>query len=135
MLFSESWTADMWRMFNGATSFNHPLNSWDVSKVTRMNSMFEDATSFNQNLNGWNVSQVSEMSAMFQGASRFRQNLCLWGERLPKDVSYQVKLYDNNGKFSGFSKLSVFEGTNCPTPAIPNMSATPPGPFCFPCKQ
>ena len=44
-------------MFNRATSFNQPLNNWDVSKVTSMESMFWGATSFNQPLNNWNVSK------------------------------------------------------------------------------
>ena len=45
-------------MFNGATSFNQPLNDWDVSNddwdvsnvshVTTMDDMFLGATSFNQ---------------------------------------------------------------------------------------
>ena len=32
-------------MFASATSFNQPLNKWDVSKVTNMGYMFEDAES------------------------------------------------------------------------------------------
>ena len=41
---------DMTSMFNGASSFNQPLNKWDVSKVTGMGDMFSGATSFNQPL-------------------------------------------------------------------------------------
>jgi surface protein len=33
-------------MFDGATSFNQPLEKWDVSKVTDMEDMFRYATSF-----------------------------------------------------------------------------------------
>ena len=40
----------MTSMFNGASSFNQPLNKWDVSKVTGMGDMFSGATSFNQPL-------------------------------------------------------------------------------------
>ena len=56
-------------MFKGASSFNQPLNAWNVSHVTDMNAMFSGATSyehmyivftgttsFNQPLNVWNVS-------------------------------------------------------------------------------
>ena len=57
---------NMANMFNRATSFNQPLNNWDVSKVTSMESMFWGATSFNQPLNKWNVSkEVTNMSFMF----------------------------------------------------------------------
>ena len=42
-------------MFNGATSFNQPLNSWDTSSTTDAASAFEGASAFNQPLNSWNV--------------------------------------------------------------------------------
>ena len=41
-----------------ATSFNQPLNKWNVSKVTDMKWMFKNAHSFNQPLNNWNVSYL-----------------------------------------------------------------------------
>ena len=40
----------MWGMFWGATSFNQPLNNWNVSNVRYMGGMFNRATSFNQPL-------------------------------------------------------------------------------------
>ena len=43
-------------MFLNATSFNQPLNSWNVSNVRNMHQMFAGASSFNQPLNNWNVS-------------------------------------------------------------------------------
>ena len=42
-------------MFAGATSFNQPLNSWNVSKVSRMVEMFANTPSFQQNLGNWYV--------------------------------------------------------------------------------
>ena len=43
-------------MFNGASSFNQPLNNWNVSKVKNMAVMFEGARSFNQPLHApWYV--------------------------------------------------------------------------------
>ena len=29
----------------------------------------------------------------------------------------------------------MFKGSDCPVQADPNMTATPPGPFCFPCTD
>ena len=57
---------DMSYIFDGATSFNQNLNSWDVSSVTNMSYMFYTDTgvpnfctsSFNQNLSGWCVSLI-----------------------------------------------------------------------------
>ena len=48
---------NMYGMFSGATSFNQPLNKWNVSNdVTDMEGMFAIAEDFNQPLNNWNVS-------------------------------------------------------------------------------
>ena len=60
---------NMTKMFSGARSFNQPLNKWNVSNVTRMAWMFQDATSFNQPLDNWNVSKVTYTWSMFSGAT------------------------------------------------------------------
>eukprot|EP00751_Fragilariopsis_kerguelensis_P041891 CAMPEP_0171017972 /NCGR_PEP_ID=MMETSP0736-20130129/27868_1 /TAXON_ID=186038 /ORGANISM="Fragilariopsis kerguelensis, Strain L26-C5" /LENGTH=70 /DNA_ID=CAMNT_0011454145 /DNA_START=1 /DNA_END=210 /DNA_ORIENTATION=+ len=70
-------------MFRAATSFDLPINSWNVGKVSNMNYMFgaeslsydEDrlTISFNQPLDGWNVQQVTGMYAMFYYAENFNQ--------------------------------------------------------------
>ena len=41
---------NMWYMFEGASSFNQPLNKWNVSNVWNMGKMFMHADSFNQQL-------------------------------------------------------------------------------------
>ena len=45
----------MSNMFSNATSFNQPLDTWDVSSVVNMTGMFDSAASFDQNLGGWYV--------------------------------------------------------------------------------
>jgi MoxR-like ATPase len=40
----------MSHMFDGASSFNQPLDSWNVSNVTDMSHMFDGASSFNRAL-------------------------------------------------------------------------------------
>ena len=44
------------------SSFNQPLNNWNVSNVRYMDSMFALAKKFNQPLNNWNVSNVENMA-------------------------------------------------------------------------
>jgi surface protein len=73
-----STVTDMSQMFQGAISFNQPLEKWDVSKVTDMSSMFFGATSFNQPLEKWNVSNVTDMREMFFYAESFNQPLEKW---------------------------------------------------------
>jgi hypothetical protein len=56
--------------------------AWDVSNVINMERMFETTfegySSFNQPLNDWDVSKVENMKYMFYGASSFNQPLCDW---------------------------------------------------------
>ena len=85
-------------MFDGASSFNQPLNKWNVSKVTDMQNMFAGARSFNQPLNqplnNWNVSNVTVIGAMFCEASSFNQPLNDW------DVSNVDHMYVFDGATS-----------------------------------
>ena len=68
----------MTAMFSGCSSFNQPLEEWDVSKVTDMSNLFSGCTSFNQPLGGWDVSQVTNMLKTFYACSSFNQPLGGW---------------------------------------------------------
>ena len=72
---------NMERMFDGARSFHQPLERWDVRKVTNMKRMYCGATSFNQPLEKWDVSNVTNMELMFYGAISFHQPLERWDVR------------------------------------------------------
>ena len=65
-------------IFDGATSFNRPLDDWDVSSTTDMTRMFAGATSFNRPLDDWDISAATGMSGMFAGATAFDQDLSGW---------------------------------------------------------
>src|SRR3546814_5001090 len=45
-------------MFDGATSFNQPLDSWAVSSLEQFDYMFRNASSFNQSLGAWNLASL-----------------------------------------------------------------------------
>ena len=83
-----SLVTDMSWMFREASSFNQPLNSWDVNNVSNMQSMFAGASTFNQNLGGWNVSNVTDMSFMFNNAASFNQNIGNWNVSNVTDMSF-----------------------------------------------
>jgi len=84
-------------MFNNATSFNQPLNNWNVSNVSDMDNMFNNATSFNQPLNNWNVSNVSDMDNMFDNAVSFNQYLSSW---VTSNVSDMNNMFGNAHVFN-----------------------------------
>lgn len=64
--------------FQGASSFNSPINHWDVSTVTSMYGTFAQATAFNQPLSMWNVSNVTTFGQAFLDAVAFNQDLSNW---------------------------------------------------------
>ncbi len=88
---------DMAGMFMGCSSFNQPLGNWNVSNVTEMNYMFYDCSSFNQPLNDWNVSSVTYMVAMFLDCSSFNQPLGNWNVN---------KVTNMRGMFRGCSSFN-----------------------------
>jgi hypothetical protein len=44
--------------FNGATTFNSNISTWNTTNATNMTAMFQGASTFNQNISGWNVKNV-----------------------------------------------------------------------------
>jgi len=63
-------------MFDGASSFDQPLDNWDVTSVTPVfgfASMFRNASSFNQNLSNWEFSN-GKLSGFFENSGISTQN-------------------------------------------------------------
>lgn len=61
-------------MFNGATTFNQSVSSWDTSLVTNMDRSFNGATAFNQDISSWNVQLVTNMSNILSGTATSTAN-------------------------------------------------------------
>jgi surface protein len=76
---------DMSGMFEGS-EFNHPIGNWDVSNVTDMNRMFL-VTRFNHPIGNWNVSKVTNMREMFSNSTSFNQPLNNWDISSVTDMS------------------------------------------------
>jgi len=101
---------DMRGMFFDATSFAGNLEYWDVSNVTDMSFMFSKATSFNGNLNSWEVGSVTTMEGMFDGASAFNQDLNSWNVN---HVTNMVHMFRQATSFNGdISNWNVSNVTN-----------------------
>ncbi|BAV94907.1 BspA family leucine-rich repeat surface protein [Ichthyobacterium seriolicida] len=74
-------------MFDGAKAFNSNISNWDVSNVTNMGGMFSYTDNFNQDISGWNVSNVTEFSGMFNSAKAFNQDLSSWKVQKTTDIT------------------------------------------------
>lgn len=61
----------MLRMFDGAKSFNQPLDRWNVSRVEDAERMFKNARSFSQSLDMWLIPRFCDISNMFLYAPKF----------------------------------------------------------------
>lgn len=73
-----SHVTDMRNIFNGCSAFNKPLNTWNVSNVTNMNGVFYGCSVFNQPLNNWIIDSCTSMAAMFYNCAAFNQNINGW---------------------------------------------------------
>ena len=98
----------MTSMFRNATSFNQPIDHWDVSGVKRMNMMFDSAAAFNQPLNSWDVGEVTTMNRMFYRAAAFNQDLDRWDTGLVTDMAEMFQeAFAFNGALNGWDVKNV----------------------------
>ena len=102
--------------FNEATKFNQNISGWNLAAATTLERFLYNADGFNQDISAWDVSRVTNMEYMFRSTA-FNQDLCLWGSKI--SISSSVNF--------------MFSSTACPNQGNPNLSATPPGPFCYNC--
>jgi len=99
---------DMSDMFNGATSFNQDVSSWDVSNVANMSGLFLAATSFNQEISNWDVSNVTDMSFIFSENDTFNQDISAWNTSNVLNMSEMFSYNDIfNQDISGWDVSNV----------------------------
>lgn len=70
------------------TPFNGDISNWDTSKTQRMGVMFANATAFNGDVSKWNTSQVTDMHSMFQYATSFNGDVSKWDTSQVTDMGY-----------------------------------------------
>ena len=71
-----------------------PLENWDTSNVTDMDSMFCDCIKLEDiyPLQDWDVSNVENMSDMFSGCKTFNQDISSWNV---SNVKYSSNIFYN----------------------------------------
>ena len=58
-------------LFFNKPTFNGDISKWNTSRVTNMNQVFGDAVAFNCDLSHWVVSSVTSMQNMFKNVNLF----------------------------------------------------------------
>ena len=108
-------------LFSGTQVFKNlfttDIGGWNVSRVEDMVDVFKDAVAFNTDISEWPIGNVQAFDNMLSGATSFNHSLCAWGSIISKSATV----------------VDMFRNTGCPNQADPNLTATPPGPFCFTC--
>ena len=89
---------------NAAIKKYGETNTWDVSKVTNMDSLFSDSR-FNDDISDWDVSKVKSMRWMFYN-SIFNRDISKW---VVSNVEDMTGMFDSS-KFNGdISKWGCFK--------------------------
>jgi len=116
-----SQVTDISDIFNGASSFDSNLSTWDVSTITNMKAAFKDATSFNQDISTWNVAKVTNMNDMFNGATAFNSDISKWNVAKVTnmdDMFYKATAFDSNISAWNISNVTHLGGMFCDAAAF-----------------
>jgi surface protein len=102
-----SLVTDMRGLFTDKSTFNQPIDNWDVSNVTNMAEMFRNASSFNQSISNWDVSNVTDMSGMFMFTQTFNQDISSWNV---SSVTRMNDMFFDNPSFN--QPLGIWDVSN-----------------------
>ena len=101
-----SQVTDMGYMFSGCTSFNQPLNSWDVSQVTSMSCMFSGCTAFNQDLGMWKLEKCEGLGLDDCGMSVENYSKSLVGWAAQTNINQNLPLRAGGLKYNASAKAA-----------------------------
>jgi surface protein len=96
-------------MFQGASSFNGNISTWDVTSITIMTNMFQ-ASSFNRDISTWNVIALQQATNMLTESNfnidNYNSLLYNWSTKNVKlNVPFQNNIYYSTDGIDGFNRL------------------------------
>ena len=94
---------------SSALALYGPINTWNTTGVTNMNSLFQYETTFNSDISNWDVSNVIDMGGMFNEAVAFNQDISSWDVGNVMDMGgmfYSATAF-NNGDIEGASDIPL----------------------------
>lgn len=75
-------------LFLGSENFDEDISAWDVSNVRSMQWIFYNSGNFTADVSGWDVSNVADMTMAFAYAKNFKANVAEWNTRSVKSLWY-----------------------------------------------
>jgi surface protein len=117
-------------IFEGASLFNQPIGSWNVSNVTNMSAMFAYASSFNQPIGYWNVSNVTKMGGMFVSATAFNQPIGSWNVSNVTNMGGMFKIAGLSTANYDATLIGWATITSPETPLQPNVAFEGASKYC-----
>jgi len=82
-------------LFLGVESFHDDISRWDVSHVTSMQWIFYKSVDFRGDISTWDVSQVSDLTMAFAYARNFRSDVSKWDTSQVKSLWYAFAYSSN----------------------------------------
>lgn len=98
--------------FSACSQVNDPVNHWDISGITNLNTFFNTASLFNQPLSNWDVSSVTTFNQMFRKANSFNQDISSWSINTSSSVDMQSMFLNNSAFNTSIDNWDVSEVTN-----------------------
>ena len=74
-------------IFKNATQFNSSLSFEKFYNVRKLTGMFENATSFNYDISNWKVNKITHTDIMFKNATNFNKDISVWPLEAIRDAS------------------------------------------------
>jgi surface protein len=108
----ESWdtssVTSMDSLFLGAEDFSEDISAWDVSNVRSMQWIFYNSHNFTADVSGWDVSKVADMTMAFAYSKHFKADVSSWDTSSVTSLWYTFAYSSSvNANISSWNTASV----------------------------